>query len=226
MQKPILIIGYEGRMAQVCRNLLESKKIPYKCFGPGVPREMAVDDFSEVSGVIDFSTPEAAIEISKKVSEAGIPWVCGTTGWKSEAEKTKLFEETAAHAAIVVDSNFSLGIEILCQAAELLAQKLGSEPFTITDIHHQYKKDAPSGTSLKLEKRILETDPKVQIDHKDYRIGNIAGEHRVTIAWGDEMIEFTHRASSREAFAQGAVRALNWAIDQKPALYSMKDVFS
>jgi len=219
--KPIVIVGSRGRMAQELQKILNDQTLAFSIYSPN--SKESVQDFQSSSGVIDFSKPEATPEVIRLARAAKVPLICGTTGWKSEEEKRALFEEAAAEIPIVLDSNFSLGIELLCRSCQILAKNLEG-PFIITDIHHRHKKDAPSGTALKIAKRMKDQKPGLEIQFKDMRIGEIPGEHRVMVAWKNESIEFIHRASSRSAFAEGAVKALNWASKQKPGLYEMKDM--
>jgi 4-hydroxy-tetrahydrodipicolinate reductase len=220
-----IFIGYKGKMSLQLQEIYQEKNKSFKLFGPDAPADVGVKNFEGASGVIDFSSPSATAEITKLAAQAKTPLVCGTTGWKSSEERNKIFAEASKEIAIVADSNFSLGVEILCQATEKLAKGL-DHPFIITDIHHKHKVDTPSGTALKIKERILSVRPSAKVEFLDMRIGEVPGEHSVTVAWDQELLEFTHRANSRRAFADGAIKALEWATKQKPGLYSMKDVFN
>lgn len=218
-----VIVGSKGRMSGSLQKIFQERSEEFRIFSENAPADLQVQDFKGSRGVIDFSAPESTEIVIQKAVEAGVPLVCGTTGWKSEAERDELFSEAAKKIPIVVDSNFSLGIEILSRGAELLAKNLPG-PFFITDLHHQHKKDAPSGTAFKLAERIRSVNPEAEIEHRDFRLGEIPGEHRVLVSWENETMEFTHRASSRDAFSYGSIRALDWAQDQKPGLYKMSEV--
>lgn len=219
----IVIVGYQGRMSRDLQNLLTEQKLDYKIFSSKAPADLRVESFEGASGVIDFSKPEAAEKIAKLVSQAKVPWVCGTTAWPSIEKKNQILKLASDSAPVLVDSNFSFGIEILCRTAENLAESL-SGPFFIIDYHHQFKKDSPSGTALKIAERMREKNPKANIEFRDIRAGQIAGEHQIFVAWEQESLQFTHRAQSRRVFSEGALRALKWLQNQKPGLYSMRDI--
>lgn len=220
-----VIVGSQGRMSQALQNSFHQHWRPFKLFSPKAPVPLRVGDFKGSDGVIDFSSPDVSRLVVDLAFEAKVPLVCGTTGWKSPVDFDETFLVASKTIPIVWDSNFSLGIEMLSQVGELIAEKIGN-PLSITDIHHMHKKDAPSGTALKLAKRIQEAKPGIQVSIQSVRLGEIPGEHRILASFEDETLEFTHRAHSRRPFSEGAMKALKWAQKQKPGLYSMKDVLT
>lgn len=213
------IVGTKGRMTQALVGLLNEKAKAFKNFD----RSSTASTLTNCEGLIDFSTTEATSRIVSACIEARVPLVCGTTGWKGADAFTTLFEPAAKKIPIVWDSNFSIGVEQLCQASESIA-KAGALSVRIVDIHHIHKKDSPSGTALKIEKRIRTAAPSLSISIDSKREGEVFGIHRVIFELGDESIELTHEAKSRRIFAEGAYRALQWLRSQKPGLYSMRDV--
>jgi len=221
----IVIVGFEGRMAQSVQKLLTAAGREYRVFSPKAPKQLRTETFKDSLGVIDFSTPEVSRSVLSQALKDSAPLVCGTTGFGSEEERNKMFQPARDKIPIVLDSNFSIGIELLCQASEKLALHL-NEAFFITDIHHQHKKDAPSGTSLKLEARIRKVKPILEVEHRSLRMGEIAGEHSVSVAFGQERLQLTHQAFSKDVFSQGAIRALDWLQSKEPGVYSMKEVLS
>jgi len=221
--EPIIIIGLEGRMSEILQELLGALKLPYKIFSPKAPDSLRAENFKNSQGVIDFSKPEIFEKVIGLAMEAKVPFVCGTTGFSSDDFKQKLLEEASKTIPVVWDSNFSQGIEILCQMSELLSKNIVGH-YSITDIHHTHKKDSPSGTAHKIKSRILNKNPKLPLEVLSIRTGEIPGEHRVLIGFGDESLELVHRAYSRQPFAEGALKALNFAQKQQPGIYSMKDV--
>lgn len=221
----VVIVGSQGRMSSMLQELCRQDRIEYRLYSTNAPEDKRVESFAGASGVIDFSLPQATNEVIKLCREARVPLVCGTTGWASEQERDMIFEEASREIPVVLDSNFSMGVELLCQTAELLAKQLDTG-FGITDIHHHHKKDSPSGTALKLAKRIQEQNQNATVTFNDFRLGEIPGEHRVLVSWKDETMELMHRAHNRKPFAQGALHAYDWAQKQKPGLYRMKDVLS
>ena len=168
--------------------------------------------------------------------------VIGTTGHSTEQRK---FIETAAKSVpIVFAPNFSVGVNTLFWLTRKTAELLGPDfDLEIVEMHHRLKKDAPSGTAQKLaeilsEVRQLDVQKNVahgrhgmigerpgkEIGMHSLRGGDVVGEHEVIFAGPGEQLALTHRASSRETFARGALRAARWIVGKQPGLYSMEDV--
>jgi len=191
--------------------------------------------------VIDFTSPEATLAIAKAVSKRGGIHIIGTTGWTPAQQKE--LEGCAKNAVIVQSGNFSLGINILENLAEVAARRLDdSYDVEIFEMHHKHKKDAPSGTALMLgkaaasgrgvnleEKKIAARDGITgerkagDIGFSVLRGGDVVGVHSVMFAGPGEVIELKHQGFNREIYANGALHAALWARKQKPGLYSMKD---
>lgn len=174
--------------------------------------------------VLDFSSAEAIEEICRVALEHRQPLVIGTTA-HSPAHRD-LIEEAAKSLAIVFASNFSVGVNALFWLTRRAAEILGSEfDLEIVETHHRTKKDAPSGTAKTLA-QILNEARKLdgQVAIQSIREGDVVGDHTVIFAGAGERLELTHRASSRETFAKGALNAARWVIDKPPGLYSMQDV--
>jgi len=218
-----IIIGSTGRMSKELQLAYQLGKKHFKLYSQKAEASQKVEDFKGASGIIDFSTPSTSESVLTKALEAKCPLVVGTTGWGSEEKRRNIYAAASKEIPIVIDSNFSIGIELLCQSLERVV-RLSDSQIGILDIHHEHKKDAPSGTAIKIQARLKAIKPHAEIRIQDFRIGEIAGEHRVILSWGDEYLEFTHRAQSRKIFAEGAMRALDWLKIQSPGLYSMEDV--
>jgi len=185
--------------------------------------KMPVDVF------IDFTTPTATLEFLEICEKRKYPMVIGTTGF-SELEKVKI-----AHASrtipIVFSPNMSVGINIsyqlLALAAKLLKEQAGITPdVAIVDIHHQHKKDAPSGTALRMADVIRSTSHDSKVSLSSVRLGDTIGEHSALFALAGERIEITHKATNRSLYAAGALQAAKWVVNQAPGLYDMQDVLS
>lgn len=219
MKSSVIVVGSKGRVSLQLQKGFTEKNISFVVWGS---KQKFLPEWKKALGIIDFSTPEASLKICEEASQSGLPYVCGTTGWNN-AQKDKVFAAAAKKIPIVLDSNFSRGIEILCQISELLV-KNGIQKFSITDIHREEKKDAPSGTALKIKDRIQSKSKKTGVDIQSIRLGDIPGEHRLMVSFEDQVIEVSHMAQSRRAFADGAYSALLWAKNQKPGLYTMEDV--
>ncbi len=173
---------------------------------------------------IDFSLPDATELVCVACAATGRPLVLGTTG-HSEAQM-KTIRETAAKIPLVYAANFSLGVNTLFALARQAAKSLGENfDVEIVEAHHQTKKDAPSGTAKRLAEVIEEARPSANsLPIHSLRAGDVVGDHEVIFAGPGERLELTHRASSRETFARGALQAARWVIGKSPELYSMEDV--
>lgn len=192
--------------------------------------------------IIDFTFHKASLNHVRINAKYGKAMVLGTTGFSKE-ELSEIHELAKRHFPLVQDYNMSMGINLLTKLVEITARVL-SEGYDveIIEAHHRMKKDAPSGTALKLanaiarvlgrsEKNfrfcregIIGERPATEIGIQTIRGGDIVGEHTVLFAGIGERLELTHRASSRETFAKGAIRAALWVVGKAPGVYTMLDV--
>ncbi len=192
--------------------------------------------------VIDFSSHTAVNELLSVCVGHRIPLVIGTTGHSEE--EVRAIREGARAIPLVYASNFSTGMNVLFSLVAETAKLLGPTfDVEVTEMHHHHKKDAPSGSAWTLaaavaKARDLNLNEAVrhgrfgivgartsgEIGIHSLRGGDVVGEHTVIFAGEGERIELTHKASSREAFARGAIRAAQWIVRKPPGLYSMKDV--
>lgn len=192
--------------------------------------------------VVDFSHPSATDAVCSACFGAGKPLVIGTTG-HSDDERT-LLEKAAKSLPIVFSPNFSIGVNALFWLTRKAAEMLGPDfDLEIVEMHHRLKKDAPSGTAKKLAEILSEVRkldyaknvahgreglvgerPAAEIGMHSIRGGDVVGDHTVTFAGRGERLELTHKASSRETFAAGALRAATWVVGRPAGLYSMEDV--
>ena len=173
---------------------------------------------------IDFSVGAAVKRNAEACARAGVALVEGTTGWKeNEADVRRLIEEH--DGALVYGANFSIGVNvfyrIVSQAAKLMAGLDQYEVF-IEEEHHSRKRDAPSGTALRL-KDLLTEHIKVEIPVTSIRAGHIPGTHRVGFDSAADQINLTHMARSREGFAAGALLAARWIVGRK-GIYEFSQV--
>lgn len=202
----------------------------------------AIALFAGSDAVIDFTTPAASVINAGFAAQSHTVHVIGTTGLSPEQED-ELYA-AARHAAIVWAPNMSLGVNLLFALTQQVAQALGPEfDIEIVEMHHRAKVDAPSGTALALGKAAAEgrgvdlnkaavrvrdgvtgVRPAGSIGFATLRGGDVVGDHTVIFAGDGERIELTHRATSRQVFAKGAVRAALWARGKPPGLYTMRDV--
>jgi len=193
--------------------------------------------------LIDFTVADAAVAHATAAAAEGKALVIGTTGL-TEAQK-KQIAACAQKVPVLHAGNFSTGIHVLMKAAALVAKTLGpAYQIEIVEAHHDQKVDAPSGTALMLAEAVagaldkdLQADAvygrhghtgrrtKKEIGIHALRMGDVVGDHTVYFAIGGERIELTHRASSRDTFARGALRAAKWlAGQQQPGFYTMAQV--
>ena len=237
----IIIIGSKGRMGQAlitCAKNFRDLEI--------VAQIDQGDDLSGViskaDAVIDFSSHSATPAIAELCAKNKKAIVIGTTG-HSDAEKSAIIGHKQA-IPMVLASNFSTGVNTLFwltrKAAEILGPGFDLE---VVEMHHRMKKDAPSGTAktlaeiladvrkLQLEKAarhgrtgIVGERTTSEIGIHSIRGGDVVGDHTVIFANAGERLELTHKASSRDTFANGALRAALWVVNQKPGLYDMQDV--
>ncbi len=221
----IAINGACGRMGQTVARLareggVEVAELIDQAGGPGVSRSLT----QKVDAVVDFSTPEGALERVAECEIAGTPIVICTTGF-SDAQKARI-SEAARSIPVLVASNTSVGVNVLFKVVPEIARTLGKDyDLDIVETHHRFKKDAPSGTAETLAERIEAATGRKPNVHS-VRSGDVVGEHRVLFGALGDSIEIVHRASSRDIFARGALEAAGWVRKAKPGLYSMLDVLS
>lgn len=178
-----------------------------------------------VDVAIDFSIPDAVLNNVSACVSAGVPLVEGTTGWnRKEAEVRRFIEER--DGALIYGANFSIGVNlfyrIVTRAAELFNGLDDYAPF-IEEAHHARKKDAPSGTALRL-KELLETNLARDVPVASTRAGFIPGTHLVGFDSAADQITLTHTARSREGFARGALLAARWIAGRK-GVYEFSEAF-
>lgn len=171
---------------------------------------------ANADALIDFSSPEACAGFAAQAADARKTLVCGTTGL-SQAQRRAL-ERAAARTAVLYAANFSAGVAVLCALAREAARRLPAWDRGVVETHHKAKKDAPSGTALRLSKAAGEAPILSQ------RLGDVVGEHTLTLAGPLERLELTHRAHSRDVFALGALEAALWLRGRKPGFYGMDDL--
>lgn len=175
-----------------------------------------------VDAVIDFTSPEAAVENIRAVLALGCRIVVGTTGWYQHLDAMKAIAERRA-GALLYSANFSIGVQKLFQLTAEMA-KLDGYKFSVAETHHASKVDAPSGTALTLKGIIQAAQPGAEVEVTSHRVGDAKGEH-VVIARSDvDVLELRHDASSRRGFALGAVRAAEWLGTQKSGVWDFRDI--
>ena len=260
----VVVAGAAGRMGSrlvACLQGDAELKLVAAVEAPGHPQIGA--DAGEVAGVgrlgvgltddirralvrdrvlMEFSVPEATLAHLELVAETGARAVIGTTGFTPVQREH--IAELGRRAAIMIAPNMSVAVNVAYKALTLVARALGDEyDVEVTEIHHRFKKDAPSGTALRMAEVVAEAlgrdlgkvgvygrhgitgerTPK-EIAVMSLRSGDVVGEHTVSFGTLGERLEVTHRAHSRDTFARGAMRAARWIAGRAPGLYSMQDV--
>ena len=175
--------------------------------------------------VIEFTTPEVTAAHVQLAQAQRKPIVVGTTGLSDTQLET--LRAASKTIPIVFSPNMSVGVNVLFELAQAAAQRLGpAYDVEVVESHHRQKKDAPSGTAKRLAEVLADArrQPSGSIPVHAIRAGDIVGDHTVVFAGSAERFELTHRAHSREVFAQGALRAARFVANQKPGLYDMSHV--
>lgn len=176
--------------------------------------------------LIDFSLPDATQDLLDAVTRHGKALVSGVSGL--DETQMSAIDAAAERVPLVYDRNMSQGIAVLDAVIRNVAQSLGPEfSVAIHETHHAHKKDSPSGTALKLGEAIAAArgmESADSIKYESERRGEVPGDHSVILSSASERLEFSHSVSTRDVFAQGALRAAAWLVTQKPGRYSMQDV--
>lgn len=203
------------------------------------------ESFNEVGDspdlLIDFTLPGGTRLAAQWCSARNVALLSGTTGLTEN--DVKALENAALRVPVLWAPNLSHGVALMTSLVREAASVLGvSANISISDIHHQHKKDAPSGTALALAGAVKDgrsvcqqsvlsahilaepsADDEEGITFSSIREGEVVGEHTVSFAMGDEVIEITHRALDRDVFAKGALKAGTWLVEQAPGYYSTAD---
>ena len=192
--------------------------------------------------VIDFSAPRATLSNLEKAVKHNKAMVIGTTGF--EQNDIQKLHDLAPAIPCVFAPNMSVGINVLLNLLGKVVKALGTDyDIEVIEAHHNKKKDAPSGTALKLAETLAKGASwelgkvgvyarhgltgergKQEIGIQTIRAGDIVGDHTILFGGPGERIEITHRAHTRDTFARGALRAAQWVVNQPPGLFSMADV--
>jgi 4-hydroxy-tetrahydrodipicolinate reductase len=258
---PIVIVGARGRMGKVLvQEVVASDDLSLvgavdRSGSPGIGQDAGTfagglridveitDDFAPRRGtvVVDFSLPEATSSNLDRCLVHGAGLVLGTTGLDSKTREHLL--AASKEIPIVHAANYSVGVTVLTHLATLAARALGpSWDNEILELHHRHKRDAPSGTALRLADQLAKTSDRTsdsivtqrsgpaarrhdgEIGVASLRGGDSIGEHCIFYLGDGERIELVHRAHERAIFARGALRAARWVLDRDPGLYDMSHV--
>jgi 4-hydroxy-tetrahydrodipicolinate reductase len=252
----VLVVGAAGRMGQSLVRLIETsdslelgaavEHVAHPSLGQELARGVKLGSdmaaaCAAVDVAIDFSSPASTLALLDAAESRSLPLVLGTTGLEPAAEAR--IGAAADRLAIVRAANFSIGATVLLELVAEAARKLEGYQIDVLEMHHDQKKDAPSGTALSLARSAADArgqdlqhdavyerhgqtgvrDPRA-IGLQALRLGDSVGEHTVFFAGPGERVELAHRALSRDNFAAGALRAARWLHGREPGLYAMRDV--
>ncbi len=235
----IFLNGAQGRMGKAITAIAANENAVVQITATREQPQLEAIDTCDV--VLDFSTHEATLAIATAAAKAGKPLIIGTTGHTTE-EKAAILE-FQKKIPIVWAGNYAVGVNLLFYLTEKVAATLTYDFHPeVVEMHHRMKKDAPSGTAENLVEAILRgrnwsadkvrhgrsgitgERPDEEIGVHSLRGGEVVGEHTVIFAGPGERLELKHQASDRRIFAQGAIVAGRWSLDQPPGLYNMQDV--
>ncbi len=216
----IALIGY-GKMGRLMEEVARRRDMDvvarFTRAHPLRVDEPARQALHEVTTLIDFSAPDAVPENIRAAAALSLNMVIGTTGWHSRLEEARKIVESS-NIGVVYGSNFSLGVNLFYQIVERAAQLLAAfesyDPF-VEEAHHKFKKDAPSGTALVLQKILANELNERPIPVTSVRAGYIPGTHIVSFDSTVDTIRLEHTARNREGFAEGALLAAKWIAGRK-----------
>jgi 4-hydroxy-tetrahydrodipicolinate reductase len=239
MSFSIALVGARGRMGKAITEAASS-------LGISIAAELDVGDdlgsgLTEGDAIVDFSSHQATATVLGHAVRLRKALVIGTTGHSAE-EKARLIKE-ASPIPLVWSGNYSVGVNLLFALTRRAAAILGSDyDAEVVEMHHRFKKDAPSGTAARLLEIILEERKltaealrhgregivgertATEVGIHALRGGDVVGDHTVMFAALGERLELTHKASDRAIFARGALRAAQWVAGQPAGFYDMQDV--
>lgn len=215
------LVGSAGRMGKEISAVIEANPRCELAYAPLRGEKWDGKKAAAVDVWIDFSSPEALKDVLKKASEHKTPVVCGTTGF-SKKEKD-LLKQYSKKIPVLWSSNMSLGVAVLNEALKSLAA-ISHFDFQVEEIHHNRKKDRPSGTAITLQENLEKAVGKKLPDALAIRGGGVFGVHKIFAMSDEEVLTFEHTALNRTVFAKGSVQAAEWLVKQKPGLYQIHDV--
>jgi 4-hydroxy-tetrahydrodipicolinate reductase len=237
----ILVVGASGRLGSAIVHL-GGENPAYAIAGTVGRGEPVEAKLGTADVVIDVSHRSGTAALTAAAAAAGKPLVIGTTG--HDAGELLAIQNAAEAIPVVLAPNFSVGVNLLFYLTKKTAEILGPDyDQEIVEMHHRNKLDAPSGTAKRLAEVLCEVKGRPydelvrdgrsgepgkrtrdEIGMHALRGGDVIGDHTVVFAGIGERVELTHKASTRDTFAVGALRAAAWTLGQKPGLYSMQDV--
>lgn len=223
----VAICGATGRMGtRLCAMAKESEQFELIAHLHGGDDARAWRDAASnaLDAVIDFSTDAGANRAATLARETGAALLVGTTGLT--AQTLANIEVTAQSVPVMIAPNTSLGVAVVKHLAAQTARMLGADyDIDLIDIHHRHKRDAPSGTALRIAETMREISPEHHLEPErmhSLRSGDVVGEHQIIFSGPGEKILLIHAATSRDVFVSGALRAAAWLVRQRPGQYAIE----
>jgi len=237
----VMIVGAKGRMGEALVRLAQQDAA--LTLSSAVDKgDNVLETIDDCDAVIEFAHHSLTADLAKIVADHNKAFVIGTTGHTTDERQA--IADVAKRIPVVFAPNYSVGVNLLFYLTQIAAETLGENyDQEVVEMHHRHKLDAPSGTARRLAEVLAEAAggtyeeltvhgrhgdvgarPKRVIGMHAMRGGDVVGDHTVHFSTVGERIELTHRASSRDTFASGALRAASWVCGRAPDLYSMQDV--
>lgn len=243
----ILLSGASGKMGgEIIKAIESNKEFEIVCGFDAVEGDRGFPIYNDINKInekvdviIDFSVPIATFKILEYARKTKTPIVIATTGFIQE--QLDMIKEYSKEIPIFRSANMSLDINLMADIVKKVAEVLTNTDIEIIETHHNRKVDSPSGTAVLLADSINEVfenkktynfermqkrekRDKNEIGFSSIRGGNIVGEHTVAFFGESETLEITHKAYSRQVFAEGALKAAEYIVKQQPGLYNMKNI--
>ena len=219
-QRRLAIVGY-GKMGRLVEQFAPEYgfQVALKLdeFNNAAFEGVTSENFGGIDVAVDFSIPGAVVENVERIAALGVKIVLGTTGWLSQSDRVKAAVERH-HIGLVWSPNYSIGVNVFFRVVAEAARLLAGEPSYgawAWEIHHATKKDAPSGTLLKLVDEMKKAGYTRSIDVSSNRAGAHPGTHEIGFDSAADTITLRHTARSREGLARGALKAAQWVVGQK-----------
>ena len=216
----LALVGY-GRMGRLLEQLAPSHGFEVALrldeFNNPDGIGLTAQNFDGVDAAVDFSIPDVVADNAVRISELGVPLAIGTTGWLSDLDRVKAAVERHA-GALVYGANFSIGVNAFYRVVEAASKALAAQEeydAFMYEAHHKYKKDAPSGTALRLLDAMRDAGYTRPVDVATQRSGQFPGIHEIGFDSEADTIRVSHTARSRLGFAHGALKAARWIMGRK-----------
>ncbi|MCY4535511.1 MAG: dihydrodipicolinate reductase [Bryobacterales bacterium] len=225
----LALVGY-GRMGRLVEELAPAHGFEVALrldeFNNQAAAGITRENFDGVDVAIDFSIPDAVADNAVRIAGLGVPLAIGTTGWLDQLDRVRAVVERHG-GAVVYGANFSIGVNafyrVVGAAARAFAAQGDYDAF-LYEAHHKYKKDAPSGTALRLLDVVREAGYARSVDVATQRSGQFPGIHEIGFDSAADTIRVSHTARNREGFASGSLKAARWIMGQR-GIYEFSQVW-